>query len=100
MDYLKEWQPALDYSSLRKLSAALASGFWKNLERHLPGISSLRLSAQVAETGVTATCVRASLLVVAAALAALTSEPQRLPQTCWSQLSCGHSSPDCDLRRL
>lgn len=45
VDYLKERQPALDYSSLRKLSAALAGGFWKNLERHHPGISSLHLPA-------------------------------------------------------
>ena len=49
VDYLKERQPALDYSSLRKLSAALASGFWKDLERHHPGISSLHLPAQVSE---------------------------------------------------
>ena len=49
VDYLKERQPALDYSSLRKLSAALAGGFWKNLERHHPGISSLHLPAQVSE---------------------------------------------------
>ena len=49
VDYLKERQPALDYSSLRKLSAALAGGFWKDLERHHPGISSLHLPAQVSE---------------------------------------------------
>jgi hypothetical protein len=46
--YLKERQPALDYSSLRKLSAALAGGFWKDLERHHPSISSLHLPAHVA----------------------------------------------------
>ncbi len=49
VDYLKERQPALDYSSLRKLSAALAGGFWKDLERHHPGISSLHLPEQVSE---------------------------------------------------
>ena len=49
VDYLKERQPALDYSSLRKLSAALAGGFWKDLERHHPGIASLHLPAQVSE---------------------------------------------------
>ena len=49
VDYLKERQPALDYSSLRKLSAALAGGFWKDLERHHPGITSLHLPAQVSE---------------------------------------------------
>jgi hypothetical protein len=48
VDYLKERQPALDHSSLRKLSAALGGGFWKDLERHHPGIGSLHLSAQVA----------------------------------------------------
>ena len=31
------------------MSAALAGGFWKDLERHHPGISSLHLPAQVAE---------------------------------------------------
>jgi hypothetical protein len=49
VDYLKERQPALDYSSLRKLSAALAGGFWKDLERHHPGIASLHLPAQVSQ---------------------------------------------------
>jgi len=49
VDYLKERQPALDYSSLRKLSAALAGGFWKDLERHHPGSGSLHLPAQVSE---------------------------------------------------
>jgi Phage integrase family len=49
VDCLKERQPTLDHSSLRKLSAALGGGFWKDLERHHPGIDSLRLPAQVAE---------------------------------------------------
>jgi integrase len=48
VDYLKERQPALDYSSLRALSADLAGGFWKDLERHHPGIASLRLPDEVA----------------------------------------------------
>ncbi len=48
VDYLKERQPALDYSSLRSLAADLGGTFWKDLERHHPGIDSLRLPAEVA----------------------------------------------------
>jgi hypothetical protein len=49
VDYLKERQPALDYSSLRSLAADLAGGFWKDLERHHRGIDNLHLPADVAE---------------------------------------------------
>jgi hypothetical protein len=49
VDYLKERQPALDYSSLRSLAADLGGTFWNDLERHHPGIDSLRLPAEVAE---------------------------------------------------
>lgn len=49
VDYLKERQPALDYSSLRSLAADLGGIFWKDLERHHPGIDSLHLPAEVAE---------------------------------------------------
>ena len=48
VDYLCERQPALDYSSLRALAADLGNVFWKDLERHHPGIDSLRLPAEVA----------------------------------------------------
>jgi len=48
-EYLKERQPALDYSSLRSLAAALGGRFWKDLEDHHPGIDSLHLPAAVAE---------------------------------------------------
>ncbi len=48
VDYLCERQPALDYSSLRALAADLGNVFWKDLERHHPGIDSLHLPAQVA----------------------------------------------------
>lgn len=47
VDYLTERQPSLDYSSLRHLSSILAKLFWADLERHHPGIDSLRLSAEV-----------------------------------------------------
>jgi integrase len=48
VDYLRERQPALDYSSLRSLAATLGNVFWKDLERHHPGIDSLHLPADVA----------------------------------------------------
>jgi Phage integrase family len=48
VDYLKERQPALDYSSLRSLAADLGGTFWKDLEDHHPGIDSLHLAAEVA----------------------------------------------------
>jgi hypothetical protein len=49
VDYLKERQPALDYSSLRSLAADLGGTFWQDLERHHLGIDSLHLTAEVAE---------------------------------------------------
>ena len=49
VEYLKERQPGMDYSSMRKLAACLGNMFWKNLERHHPGIDTLCLPAGVAE---------------------------------------------------
>ncbi len=49
VDYLKERQPALDYSSLRSLAADLGGTFWKDLEDHHPGIDSLHLAVEVAD---------------------------------------------------
>jgi hypothetical protein len=49
VDYLKERQPALDYSTLRSLATDLGGTFWKDLERHHPGIDGLRLPAEVAD---------------------------------------------------
>jgi integrase len=48
VDYLRERQPAVDYTTLRNLSAVLALSFWKDLENHHPGIGSLRLAPDVA----------------------------------------------------
>ncbi|MFD9478804.1 tyrosine-type recombinase/integrase [Streptomyces nojiriensis] len=48
VDYLTERQPSLDYTSLEGLSRNLAQLFWADLERHHPGIDSLRLTKQVA----------------------------------------------------
>ncbi|AJC59522.1 site-specific integrase [Streptomyces sp. 769] len=44
--YLRERQPALDYITLAQLSYMLASLFWRDLERHHPGVNSLDLPAE------------------------------------------------------
>jgi integrase-like protein len=46
--YLQERQPMLDHTSLAGLAAALGGLFWRDLERHHPGINSLHLPADVA----------------------------------------------------
>jgi integrase len=48
VDYLRERQPALDYTSLVSLANFLGNLFWADLERHHPGIASLHLPAEVA----------------------------------------------------
>jgi integrase len=48
VDYLRERQPALDYSSLDAISASLAGRFWARIEALSPGISTLRLPPEVA----------------------------------------------------
>jgi integrase len=48
VDYLRERQPAIDYNTLTTLATTLVLWFWKDLERHHPGIDSLRLSPEVA----------------------------------------------------
>ena len=48
VDYLRERQPGLDYNSLRALAYYLGKRFWKDLELHHRGISSLHLPAEVA----------------------------------------------------
>lgn len=49
VDYLRERQPALDYTSLKMLAYYLAQRFWADLEQRHPGIDSLRLPRDVAE---------------------------------------------------
>jgi hypothetical protein len=49
VDYLSERQPGMDYSSLEDLSRHLGKWFWKDIERHHPGINSLNLSREVAD---------------------------------------------------
>ncbi|MGD0607280.1 MAG: site-specific integrase [Streptosporangiaceae bacterium] len=48
VDYLQEHQLAVDYATLRAMAHTLGSLFWRDLERHHPGISSLRLPPAVA----------------------------------------------------
>ncbi len=48
VDYLRERQPGVDYSTLHKLSYSLGRLFWRDLEAHHPGIDSLRLPADAA----------------------------------------------------
>lgn len=48
VDYLRERQPGMDYSSLNQLAFLLAGRFWADLEHHHPGIGSLRLPVDVA----------------------------------------------------
>ena len=49
VDYLRERQPALDYTSLKSLANHLGKLFWADLERHHPGIDSLHLRVEVAD---------------------------------------------------
>ena len=48
VDYLRERQPGIDYSTLNGLATTLALRFWKDLETHHPGIDSLRLPPDIA----------------------------------------------------
>jgi hypothetical protein len=48
VDYLRERQPGIDYNTLTSLATALALWFWKDLETHHPGTSSLRLQPDIA----------------------------------------------------
>jgi hypothetical protein len=48
VDYLRERQPAIDYSTLVGLAYQLVGCFWTDLERHHLGIDSLRLPREIA----------------------------------------------------
>jgi Phage integrase family len=48
VDYLREFEVSHDYTTLRSLSFVLASVFWRDLELHHPGISSLSLPPDAA----------------------------------------------------
>ncbi len=49
VEYLRERQPTLDYTSLDSLAGYLVGLFWADLERHHPGIDSLHLAPEVAQ---------------------------------------------------
>jgi len=48
VDYLRERQPAVDFSTLQRLAYLLGKLFWADLEAHHPGIDSLQLPRDVA----------------------------------------------------
>ena len=48
VDYLSERQVGIDYVTLNRLADTLGRLFWRDLERHHPGIDTLRLAPQVA----------------------------------------------------
>ncbi|MFF3271665.1 tyrosine-type recombinase/integrase [Streptomyces chrestomyceticus] len=47
VDYIEERRAAVDYNTLKGVSAMLVKNFWADLERHHPGIDSLHLPAEV-----------------------------------------------------
>ena len=48
VDYLRERQPSVDFSSLQNFAYLLGKLFWADLEAHHPGITSLKLPRDVA----------------------------------------------------
>lgn len=46
--YLQERQPMLDHTTMHNLAFSLGGLFWRDLERHHPGIASLHLAPDVA----------------------------------------------------
>ena len=48
VDYLRERQPSVDFSSLQRFAYLLGKLFWADLEAHHPGIDSLTLPREVA----------------------------------------------------
>ena len=48
VDYLRERQPSVDFSTLQRLAYLLGKLFWADLEAHHPGIDSLKLPRDVA----------------------------------------------------
>lgn len=48
VDYLRERQMAMDFSSMQRTAYLLGKLFWADLEAHHPGIDSLKFSREVA----------------------------------------------------
>jgi hypothetical protein len=51
VDYLRERQPSVDFSSLQRFAYLLGKLFWADLEAHHPGLDPLRLPRDVAAAG-------------------------------------------------
>ncbi|WP_406491875.1 site-specific integrase [Streptomyces sp. NBC_00846] len=49
VDYLTERQPAVDYGTLRMFASYVGGLFWADLERHNPGLDTLRLPQDVSD---------------------------------------------------
>jgi hypothetical protein len=49
VDYLRERQPAMDYTTLKMLSYHLGKCFWRDIECHHPNVTNLRLAPAVAD---------------------------------------------------
>jgi Phage integrase family len=47
VDYLRERQPSVDFSSLKNIAYLLGKLFWADLETHHPGIDSLKLPRDI-----------------------------------------------------
>ena len=48
VDYLRERQPSVDFSTLQRFAYLLGKLFWADLQAHHPGIDSLKLPREVA----------------------------------------------------
>ncbi|WP_086708501.1 site-specific integrase [Streptomyces antimycoticus] len=49
VDYLTERQPAVDYGTLKMFASYVGGLFWADLERHHPGLDTLRLPQDVSD---------------------------------------------------
>jgi hypothetical protein len=64
--YLQERQPVLDHNSLETLAHQLGRQFWKDIERHHPGIDTLNLPAEVAAAWKQRLCVKTTVTATSA----------------------------------
>ena len=76
VDYLREQQLTVDHATLRSMAHVLGKLFWRDLERHHPGIDSLRLDPEVAAGWKQRILVKTSRSVTAAGDAVETSAPR------------------------
>ena len=76
VDYLREQQLTVDHATLRGMAHVLGKLFWRDLERHHPGIGSLRLAPEVAAGWKQRILVKTTRSVTAAGHAVETSAPR------------------------